>query len=64
MIVRYVRWILVGLMVVVGSSLVVRAQIGEGAGPVIDVWYGTNQTFGQIGMPIPFINILLKIDTL
>jgi hypothetical protein len=64
MIVRYLRVILVGLMVVVGSSLVARAQIGEGDGPVIDVWYGTNQTFGQIGMPVPFINILGNVSDL
>jgi hypothetical protein len=51
-------------MVVVGSSLVVRAQIGGGSGPIIDVWYGTNQTFGQIGMPIPFINILGNVSGL
>jgi hypothetical protein len=62
MIVRYLRWILIGLMVVVGSSLVARAQIGGGAGPIIDVWYGPSQTFGQIGMPIPFINILGNVS--
>jgi hypothetical protein len=28
------------------------------AGPSIDVWYGANQEFGQIGMPIPMVNVL------
>lgn len=28
------------------------------AGPDIDVWYGTEQTFGSLGMPQPAVNIL------
>jgi len=35
-----------------------------GAGPIIEVWYGPSQTFGQIGMPVPFINILGNVSDL
>ena len=37
-----------------GSSAPLEAQ----AAPVIDVWYGLNQTFGQLGTPQNWVNIL------
>mgnify|MGYP001348422294 FL=1 len=32
------------------------------SGPAIDVWYGTEQAFGEIGLPIPYVNILGRVD--
>jgi regulation of enolase protein 1 (concanavalin A-like superfamily) len=31
--------------------------------PVIEVWYGETQTFGQIGVPQTWVNILGNVDT-
>jgi regulation of enolase protein 1 (concanavalin A-like superfamily) len=31
--------------------------------PVIDVWYGDNQTFGQLGVPQQWINILGNVSS-
>ncbi len=46
------------------DNLVVKtAAEGTFLGPAIDVWYGDNQSFGAIGLPIPYVNILGKVDT-
>lgn len=38
------------------------SQGGGGAGPVIDVWYGLDQSFGQLGIPQPFVNLLGNVS--
>jgi hypothetical protein len=31
--------------------------------PVIDVWYGSQQSFGTIGSPIPYVNIVGRVSS-
>ncbi len=38
-----------------------NARLGAG-GPVIDVWYGTYQVFGQLGVPQQWVNILGNVS--
>ncbi|VEP12678.1 conserved hypothetical protein [Hyella patelloides LEGE 07179] len=42
-------------------DLIVENVVPQGDGPVIDIWYGLDQTFGQIGQPQNWVNILGNI---
>ncbi len=42
--------------------LVPAGQAAAGSGPVIDVWYGTDQYFGHIGIPQVWVNVLGKVS--
>ncbi len=44
------------------SVSVETSSSNQGDGPLIDVWYGLEQTFGQIGQPQTWINILGHVD--
>lgn len=35
---------------------------GELVAPVMDIWYGLDQAFGQLGAPQPFVNILGNVN--
>lgn len=63
---RYVRCsvFVTKVAAVVVSLLAVSASLAQPASsaPVIDVWYGTNQTFGSIGQPQLWVNILGNVS--
>jgi len=42
--------------------LVFATPAGGFAAPVIDVWYGPVQSFGQIGQPQPYVNIVGNVQ--
>lgn len=45
------------------QELVVATDAASGIGaPVINVWYGDHQRFGQLGVPQPFANILGNVS--
>ena len=45
---------LIGMM----CCLPLGTALADTQGPVIDVWYGSNQAFGQLGIPQQWVNIL------
>jgi len=44
------------------QNLLVRTKAGYSGVPVIDVWYGPNQTFGQTGNAQQWVNILGRVS--
>lgn len=49
--------------VIMDSDMNITAQFVEAVdGPVIDVWYGDTQHFGQVGLPQQWINILGNVS--
>ena len=55
--------LLLPLVIIIALSLNVSTVIGEvSASPTIDVWYGTNQQFGQLGNAQQWVNILGNVS--
>ena len=46
----------------ISFALFLLSGTASAASPVIDVWYGTNQQFGHIGNPQPYVNILGNVS--
>lgn len=48
-------------ILLVGVLLSAKSLIAQ-TGPTIDVWYGNQQEFGQVGNPQPYVNILGNVS--
>lgn len=45
-----------------GNKVAFTAEIETNSKPVINIWYGTHQKFGQIGVPQRWVNILGNVS--
>lgn len=68
---QLIPWLVAGLVLICslphGSAAQAAAPLPmpttpQASGPVIDIWYGLHQSFGEIGSPVPLVNILGRVS--